>query len=275
MSRTPKNKTEKGGVVIPVSANVESVKGNTGIVNEGSGVGVGVGVGVGGNCAENCQGIVPEIPPEKPKGEPLLKKVFECGARIVGLAGSGSSGKTNCLIYLLLDFHQHCPDIEIYVYGLGEFVTNWTIKNLNAIEISSIDHLSSRSNSIICIDECHLLNLSSRKHQEEISAFAAFINHSNNFCILSTANTREFNLNLGSIVDKWLIKTLKFDSLINGSPLKKALINYRGRFKRLKDVIVPIGKLLILSEDREVILDIPYLKEIDTKMNLSDLFSCN
>jgi len=237
MTRTPKNKTEKGEEIVnsPV------------------------------------QKIVPEIPSEKPKGEPLLKRVFE-GARIVALAGATSSGKTNAIMYLLKNYREYNKTTEILIYGVQPAVMKWASENLGATEISSLDHISDRDNSIFYLDECHLLGLNDRKNNEQIQAFAAFIAHANNYCILSSASTRIFNSNLCSVIQKWLLKTVKFESLVNGSDLKRTIQNYRGRYKRLKNVIIPVDKLLVISEAEEVILDIPYMPEIDTKAELPDLF---
>lgn len=189
------------------------------------------------------------------------------------MAGIGSSGKTNALLYLLANFRGFCPNVEIYTYGLVDTVQEFANKELNAVEISSIDHLSSKKNSIIILDEAHLFGLSDKRKTEEINNFVAFINHSNNYCIVSTASLREFNSHLGGIVTKWLCKSIRQDQLINGSPLKRAVQNYRGRFKRLNDIILPLGKLLVLSDQREIIYDIPYLPQIDTKAALPDLFA--
>ncbi|MFA7287240.1 MAG: hypothetical protein WC055_00010 [Melioribacteraceae bacterium] len=208
------------------------------------------------------------------KQEPILRQVFSEGVRVAGLAGVGSSGKTNSIMYLLKNFHDLCPSVQIYTYGLTERTQEWATKNLKAIEVSCISHLSDKTNSIFFLDEVHLLGLSDRAKVSEVKAFASFLNHSNNYVVLSTSNIKEYNSTLCSIIGVWLLKTVKLNMTTNGTDLKRSIRDYRGRYKRLDDVILPVNKLLVLSDQRELVIDMEYIPEIDGKAELPDLFAC-
>jgi len=202
----------------------------------------------------------------------LLKKLFG-NKRIVGLAGEKSSGKTNNLMAIIKDFRKYNKTTKIYFYGLDGVTTTWLKKQGNCFEVSSINQLTNKDGCIFILDEVQRLKLNSRQHKDLVDKFVDFIDHSNNYAILSSPNLREFNSILGSKIQRWALKTIGFSNLVNGSQLKDVVNNYSGRYKMINDIIIPKEKLLIYNEDEELTLELEYIKEIDKKKDQVDVFA--
>ena len=199
-----------------------------------------------------------------------FKTIFgDC--RIVGLAGEKDSGKTNNLIYLLLEYRKHNNKIPIYVYGMKENIIK-QLEKYNIYAISSLKHLIDKENCILAIDEAQKLKLNDRRFKDERDEFVDFVYHNNVYTILSCPNIREFNSVLGGIIEKWLLKTIKIDNCVNGSQLKREIENYKGNYKKLGSIVVPKDKLLLINEEQEIILECDYIKEVDLKKENINLF---
>jgi hypothetical protein len=202
----------------------------------------------------------------------LLKEVFG-GYRIAALAGDKSTGKTNNLMALLKDFREHNKETPIYVYGIDEPTLEWAKKELGKVyEFSSLDQLTNKRNCLVVADEFQKLKLADKRHISKRDAFVDFIYHNNNWAILSSPNLREFNSIIGTIVERWLLKSMKSSSLINGSQLKKTVEAYGGRYKVLENIDLPYDKMIIVNSDYEKVISLKYLKEIDRKPEYVDIF---
>ena len=203
-----------------------------------------------------------------------IKELFG-DSRIIGYAGNRNTGKTNNLIALILDFRKYNKDTPIYVFGLDKFTYDFIKKLGKIFVINSLDQLVDKQNSLIIIDEFQKLRLSDRRYRELINDFVSLIYHpeNNNRLILCSPDLREFNSIIGSKIEKWVVKSIRFSDLVNGSPLKNAVRNYQGSYKRLNDIIVPFGELLVLNPDREIVIKIDYIPEVDTKKMNKDIFS--
>tara|TARA_Y100000310_G_scaffold341019_1_gene438815 strand:+ start:12370 stop:12975 length:606 start_codon:yes stop_codon:yes gene_type:complete len=199
-----------------------------------------------------------------------LKTIFGKD-RIVGLAGEKQSGKTNNLISLIVDFRKKNKDVPIYVYGMPNMVMDF-LKKLNVKEISSLKHLIKKRDCLLIIDEFQRLNLNDRRCKEQLNMFVDFVYHNNVYTILSSPNIREFNHNIGAVIERWLIKTVRQDMCVNGSQLKKVIAEYSGRYKELDSINIPVNKLLLINEEEEIILDCEYIKEADSKIVNKKLF---
>lgn len=193
-------------------------------------------------------------------------------SRIVGLAGEKNSGKTNNLMALLKEFRETNKKTPIYVYGLNDVTLEWVKKLGNVFEISSLDQLSSKENCLIIIDEMQRLKLNDRRYKEELDSFVDFIYHKNNWVIFSSPNIREFNSVIGSKIERWALKTIRFNNLVNGSHLKDAVYAYNGRYKAISDIQIPKDKLLIINQDCEKDMTLEYIKEIDKKEKNENIF---
>ena len=201
----------------------------------------------------------------------MIKELFG-EFRIVGLAGDKSSGKTNNLMALIEEFRQINKTTNIYVFGLNEITIKWLKRFNNIFEISSLAQLSDKENSLIIIDEFQKLKLNDRRHKDLLNDFVDFIYHRNNWCILSSPNIRDFNSVIGSKIERWALKSLKQSSIVNGSQLKDAVVQYNGRFKCINDININKDKLLIINEDFERVIQLRYIKEVDNKKQNIDIF---
>jgi hypothetical protein len=203
----------------------------------------------------------------------IIKDIFE-ESRIIGLAGGRNTGKTNNLMAILIDFRKSNKNTIIYYYGLEDSVVLWINKNIgNCFEISSLEQLSNKRDSLIILDEMQNLNLNDRRYKEVLNQFVDFIYHKNNRVILSSPSLREFNSIIGSKIDKWILKSLKLSSLINGSQIKTMVMNYKGRYKSINDIVVGNGEILIINDKFEKVVTLPYIEDADSKRFNKDILA--
>lgn len=200
----------------------------------------------------------------------LLKKLFN-NKKIVGLAGSKNTGKTNNLVYLIKNFREHNKITPIYAYGMPKQVMDY-LKKLGVIEISSLRHLIKKKDCLIIIDEFQKLKLNDRRYKETLSEFVDFIYHNNASVILSTPNIREFNSIIGGVIERWILKDIRVDQCINGSQLKKVVEEYQGSHKELGSISVKKSQILVIDESEEVIINCAYVSEADNKKANLDIF---
>ncbi len=199
-----------------------------------------------------------------------LHTVFK-DARIVGLCGNKSTGKSNNLIRLIMDYRKTNKEIKIYAYGLDAKLDK-LLKELNVETISSIEQLVYKKNCIVILDEFQRLHLNTPKHREALHEFVDFIYHSNCYCILSSPNIREFNSIIGGVIEKWLLKSVRIDQCINGSQLKKVIDAYKGRHKVLGSISLKHRELLVINNDVEIVLQLAYVRCADTKKGITKIF---
>ncbi|MDP2692155.1 MAG: hypothetical protein Q8O88_00785 [bacterium] len=202
--------------------------------------------------------------------EPILKQIFG-NRRIIGLAGEKNSGKTNNLIFLIKNLKEGMPKLPVYVYGMPKDVMKY-LKTLGVEEISELQHLLKKRDCVLILDEYQKLKLNDRRFKDALSNFIDFVYHNNVYTILSSPNIREFNSIIGGVIERWLLKSVRKDSCINGSQLKKIIENYKGSCKSLDSIDIPKSQLLLINDEKEVIIECPYVKEADSKLENSNLF---
>lgn len=200
-----------------------------------------------------------------------FKTIFK-NHRIAALVGNKNSGKSNNLIAMILEFRKQDSITPIYAFGMElsvmEFLVNHGVK-----EISSLRQLYNKKDSILIIDEAQLLGLTNRKYKDVLDAFINFVYHTNCYVIFSSPQIREFNTVLGSVIEIWLLKSVNIKQCMNGSQLKKAIDEYKGRnYKKLGSIVLPKSKMLVISDDHTMTLDLPYIKEADNKKDIKRLF---
>ena len=199
----------------------------------------------------------------------VLKKIFG-NNRILGLAGEKDSGKTNNLYYIISNIPE---DVNIYVYGFPTSVLEALQKeHKNIYEISELDHFLYKTDSIFIIDEFQKLHLNDRRQKHLLAEIVDLIYHTNNYIIFSSPNIREFNSVIGSVIERWLLKSIRLSNCINGSQLKKAIQTYSGRFKHLSSISTPKDTILIIDKDIERFIVCDYMKKADNKLNNRKLF---
>lgn len=203
--------------------------------------------------------------------ESKLKIIFG-DSRVVGLAGSKNSGKTNNLMSLIKEFREDNKETAIYVYGLDEITLNWIKKIGKVYEISSLEQLSDKKDSLIIIDEFQKLRLNDKRYKDLLNDFIDFVYHNNNWVILSSPSVREFNSIIGGKIERWALKDINCSDLVNGSQLKNAVISYNGRYKIINDIRIEKSKILIINREFEKEIELAYIKEVDSKIKAKDIF---
>ena len=200
----------------------------------------------------------------------ILKDLFK-DCRIVGLAGLKNTGKTNNLVYLIREHRKTNKDTPIYAFGMPNEVMGY-LKKLGVKEISSLRQLVNKKNCLLILDEFQKLKLNDRRFKDDLDNFIDYIYHNNVYVILSSPNIREFNSIIGGIIEKWLLKSVRLDNCINGSQLKKVIDGYKGKYKSLGDLEVPLDKVLVINDEEEISLHCEYVKEADDKLENNDIF---
>lgn len=199
-----------------------------------------------------------------------LKEIFK-DCRIVAIAGLKNTGKTNNLVYLIKNLRETNKDTNIFAFGMPIEVMNY-LKKLKVEEISSIKHLVKKKNCLLILDEFQQLKLNDRRYKDDLDSFIDFVYHNNVYVILSSPNIREFNSIIGGVIEKWLLKSIRIDNCINGSQLKKAIESYKGRFKVLGSLDVPVNQLLVINDNKEIVINCEYVKEADSKKCQENVF---
>jgi len=200
----------------------------------------------------------------------LIKQAFG-DKRIIALAGIKNSGKTNNLVSLIRDLRIKNNKTPVYAYGMPYSVMCY-LKDLGVKEISSLRHLINKTDCILILDECQKLKLNDRRYKDTLAEFTDFIYHNNVYCILSSPNIREFNSVIGSVIERWLLKSVNINQCINGSQLKKAIESYKGRYKSMGDICIDKNKLLVLDDNEDIVLSCSYVVEADNKIEQVSLF---
>src|SRR3990167_1937142 len=191
-----------------------------------------------------------------------IKQVFG-NKRIVGLAGEMSTGKTNNLVALIVDLKKEKKDVKVYSYGMPDKVQEY-LNKLNVKEISSLKQMVYKKDCLLVIDQFERLNLNNKRYREELNKFVNFVYHNNVWVILCSPDIREFNSIIGSVIERWVLKDVHRDNCINGSQLKNAVEEYKGRYKLLDSIVVPKNKLLVINDEEDIIIELDYIKEVDT-----------
>lgn len=204
------------------------------------------------------------------KKEIIFKQIFG-DKRIVALVGEKNSGKSNNLVYLIKQYREVRKDVPIYIYGFPADIVHY-LKKYNVQEISCMKHLVQKKDCLLILDEVERLKLNDRRYKEQLDEFIDFIYHNNCYVILCSPNVREFNSVIGSAIERWLLKTVREDSCVNGSQLKTVVDEYKGKYKSLGAIEVPKNELLLINNDQEIIITAEYIREADTKEVNKNLF---
>ena len=203
------------------------------------------------------------------KGSLLMEYVFN-DCRIAALAGEKNTGKTNNLVYLLLDFHKHNKDVQLVIYGFDEITTELLINKCKAKVVNHLAQLNEYRNSLFVLDEAQKLEIHDRKQKDIIDNLTAMIYHKklNNRLIISSPQLRTFNKQVCAVVQKWLIKSVYARSCINGSILKEIIETYKGSYKGYKSIIMEPNNMLVWHNSEDVVLNCGYIESIDEKRKI-------
>lgn len=194
----------------------------------------------------------------------MLEILQKGDGRVFGIVGSKHSGKTTTLFNMIEDAMQYKTDIHCYFYH-----TEYKQKFDSVNFVNSLNELEQIKDSFIFIDEfSELFMLHDRHATEMIKTIIAQIEHNNNYLVLCGL-PNYFNKMVSSAVgDNWLLKSLNYDELVNGSGLKNYVKTLSGDFVGGTRLNIPVDKLLFKGLFNTVKYDV----EKDKKANRVDLF---
>jgi len=184
--------------------------------------------------------------------------------KVIGLIGNINEGKSNTLYYII-DELRKTKTFKLYTYGLRNEIPDTT-------KIFSIHELEQIKNSLIVIDELMTLwDLDNRLLKKAIENSIRLIHHNNNILILSAVpeNIKKF---ISGKISVLIYKKVTFEDFINGSSVKRNVLNYMG-FENGSTVLnLNIDEALIYDGLHYHKVNIPYLKQYDTKLNNEEIF---
>jgi hypothetical protein len=176
---------------------------------------------------------------------------------LIGLIGDVNSAKSNTL-YHIIETLRKDSEFTLYTYGLK---TKLSFAN----EFFSLEELEQIQNSLIITDETFsLFDLDNKNKKKQIEMTLRLLNHNNNILILSILpeNAKKF---LASKFDMLIFKKVTIADFINGSMTKRVVQQYCGAERGNTILNIPIDKALIFDGKSYHTMDVPYLKEYDSK----------
>ena len=203
----------------------------------------------------------------------MLKELFT-KYRSVGIVGNPNTAKSSLVLNELISLKEEI-DIDIYILGsegnLHEYLESKGIHILHSID----DILDMKiKDSIIYIDEfADLFDVkTSGKQISRIRRFFNRLAHQNNYVVISTAQTKFWNVFMCSLVKAYLVKEIEFDSLVNGTLLKRKIKNISENTSEYR-LDIPIGTYYVVSDDKLTAKKtFDYNPDIDSKKSQKNPF---
>ena len=177
--------------------------------------------------------------------------------KIIGLIGDSNEGKSMAIYHILNELKKDFQ-FKVYSYGLRNKLSNMQ-------QVYSIGEVEQVKNSIIFIDEFDtLFDLENRKEKRRIEKTLRLIFHNNNILLLCGV-PENFKKFISAKLSVFIFKKIKINDLINGSGAKNAVLSYRGDELGSSVLNIPVDKALIFDGNHYETINIPYIKELDTK----------
>ena len=177
--------------------------------------------------------------------------------KIVAIVGNVNSGKSNLIYYLIEKFKEDFQ-VSIYTYGLKKKISETK-------EIFSIKELEKIKDSVIILDEFfNILDLEDRKNRRSIEQSFRLLHHNNNILILSglPENFKKF---ISAKLNIILYKQVTIEDFINGSSVKRNILNYSGDERGTAILHLDKKDVIIYDGEHYHKQIIPYLSKYDTK----------
>ncbi len=194
--------------------------------------------------------------------------------RSVGVVGNANTSKSSFCLSELIKLKQKV-DIEIYILGaeenLNEYLESKGINILNSID----DVLDMKiTNSLIYIDEfADLYDVKmASKQTSRIRRFFNRIYHLNNYILISTAQSKFWNVFMCSLVKAYVVKQIDYDALVRGTFLKRKIKNIAGNTSEYR-LEVPNNTYFLVT-DEEIVEKgtFEYDENLDSKKDLKNPF---
>ena len=165
--------------------------------------------------------------------------------RVIGVAGNRSTGKSSLVLTQLVDIAK-TRELPIFVFGVEPSLEPY-------LESQGVNFLYNREDifdlkikdSVIYVDEIADM-ISPHSRSKKTDSFKRFINrieHNNCWFVLSTAESCFFNKLACSLINAFIVKEVDFDSLVNGTWLKRIVQG----FPRTSDYRVDLPKNMFYS----------------------------
>jgi len=204
--------------------------------------------------------------------ENILIELFKSN-RTIGVVGDIHTGKSMCVLSHLVNLKKNFKT-EVYVLGVETNLEEHLKKQGIKVLLSKDDVLDMKvKNSVIYIDEFgDLFSVQTRDKQLiKIKKFFNRLAHLNNYVIISTAVSGFWNKFMCSLVRCFIVKTIEFDNLVNGTTLKRKVLdlayNSEYRFE------IPQNTYYVLNKNRLAKrFTFPYYPTLDSKKDLPSIF---
>lgn len=185
--------------------------------------------------------------------------------KIVGLVGGVSSGKSMLALTELIDIKTKF-NIPVYVIGVEPVLIPFLQKNGISIIHNKEDVLDLKiRNSVIFIDEFASL-FSSTTRDKQLGRLKKFFNrieHLNDYVLISTAEEGFWNKFMCGVVKAFLVKRIEFDSLVNGTNLKRKVRGLENTSDYRLDI--DMDTFYVISDDVTTRHTFSYHVELDSK----------
>jgi len=182
-------------------------------------------------------------------------KEFE-NPKVIAIIGNSNEAKSN-LVYYLIEELKKKYKFKLVTYGLRKEIKG-------ASKIFSINEIEQIRNSVIFIDEFFtLFDLEDRKKRKQIENTIRLIFHNNNVLVL-VGLCENFKKFISAKINSVFYKKCTFNDFINGSSVKKSILNYQGN-ERGSEVLNLKKDEVILFNGSYTKYNIPYMKSYDIK----------
>jgi len=183
--------------------------------------------------------------------------------KLVGLIGDANTGKSNVLYWIIKSLSDNY-DFKLYSYGLR-------VRVKNELKIFSVEELEIIKDSIIIIDEfASMFDLDDRKQKKQIENTLRLIFHNNNV-VLMCGLPENFKKFLASKLDATIYKQCSLGDFINGSRVKKVIMNYGGYERGAAMLALANNDAIVYDGIHYNKVNIPYIVEGDTKADNADI----
>ena len=201
----------------------------------------------------------------------MIEKLFK-KYRTIGVVGNIQTGKTHFVLTEILNLKEKYG-IEVYVYGVDKSLNKILKKHKIKIIRNREDILDLKiKNSVLYIDEfSDVYSVAPRSKQgERIKRFFNRTAHLNNYIIISTASQNFWNKFICGLIKSFVVKSVDFDSLVNGTALKRKVIGLENTSDyRLE---IPVNEYYVLSEGLTEKGSFKYNANLDSKKDLKNPF---
>lgn len=194
--------------------------------------------------------------------------------KTIGVVGNADVAKSSLVLNALLDLKTKV-NMPIYILGAEECLYEYLqSKGINIIySVDDILDLKIKG-AIIYIDEfADIFDVKmASKQTERIRRFFNRLAHLNDYVIISTAQTKFWNVFMCSLVKAYLVKQIEFDALVNGTLLKRKVQNISENTSEYR-LDIPINTYYTI-EDKGLVekRTFEYNENIDSKKGLVNPF---